>query len=442
MPGRDASTRRSPGTEMERRTGPSPATARPLAVGLTLDRMAAFAGLMVVLGIAGWVAATSLQQDLAAFVTAGRARAAGLDPYRNHLPLPGAPWDGVSVYRHSRFLYPPIVAEAFRPLAALPYAWGKIIFTAVSVVGLGLGLRLARPPTSPDGAGPSGPATGVVWLAVASWPPVFTTLERGQIDLLLLPLLALAWRRRGTPLVGGAALAACALAKPFVLAVWPILIVARRGRLALAATGVVVALLGIGALVSGPALSREYLREVLPRAVLHGEGGPEGWLLPDEVLAGAGDRLADGTAQLDAGGRRFAQQIGDFRRNASVVRLLAGDGTPPTAAGAVVFGALAVLLAASAARRPQSPAWFWGALLAGVAASPVAWAMSLPLGLPLLLAAPEALQKRAGGSGYGLALLALYAAGALGPWVPGAWCVAALSGVAAGVLAPTPPVDT
>lgn len=426
---------------MERRAGPSPATARLLAGGVTVDRVAAVAGVTVLVAVAAWMAGASLQQDLAAFVTAGRARAAGLDPYRNHLSMAGAPWDGIAVYRHSRFLYPPIVAEAFRPLAALPYAWGKIIFTAMSVGGLAIGLRLARPPATPDAAGAPARATGVVWLAVASWPPVFTTLERGQIDLLLLPLLALAWRRRTSPLVGGVALAACALAKPFVFAVWPILLVAGHRRLALTATGVVVALLGVGALLSGPTLSREYLTEVLPRAMRHGEGGPVGWLLPDEVLASAGDRLAEGTAQLDAGGRIFPQQVGDFRRNASVVRLLAGDGTPPAAAGAAVFGVLAVLLGASALRRPQCPTWFWGALLAGVAASPVAWAMSLPLGIPLLLRAPAAFQGRGGRDRYGLALVGLYAAGALGPWVPGAWCVAALSGVAAGTVDPGRPID-
>jgi Glycosyltransferase family 87 len=424
---------------MERPAGLPPATLRAPVTGLTLDRAAAMAGVAVLVGVAGWLVAESLQQDLAAFVTAGRARAAGLDPYRNHLPVPGAPWDGVSLYRHSRFLYPPIVAEAFRPLAALPYVWGKIIFTALSVLGLGLGLRLVRPPSGADDTAAS---PGVVWLAVAAWPPVFTTLERGQIDLLLLPLLALAWRRRASPLVGGVALAVCALAKPFVLAVWPMLVMARQVRLVLAATGTVVALLGVGALASGPALSREYLMEVLPRAMLHGEGGPDGWLLPDEALARAGDRLADGTAQLDPGGPSFAQQIGDFRRNASVIRLLSGEGPPPPLAGAIVFGALAALLAGSAARKPQSPAWFWGALLAGVAASPVAWAMSLPLGLPLLLDAPAAVQKRGGRSRYGLALGAFYAAGALGPWLPGAWCVAALCGVAAGTLAPTPPVNS
>src|SRR5213078_716425 len=129
-----------------------------------------------------------------------------------------------------------------------------------------IGLRLARPPAAPEGAAAPAPATGVVWLAVASWPPVFTTLERGQIDLLLLPLLALAWRRRAHAPVGGFALALCALAKPFVFALWPILLVAGHRRLAVAATAAVVALLGVGAIVSGPTLSLEYLTEVLPRA--------------------------------------------------------------------------------------------------------------------------------------------------------------------------------
>ena len=30
-------------------------------------------------------------------------------------------WDGVALFRHSRFLYPPLVADLFRPLAALRF---------------------------------------------------------------------------------------------------------------------------------------------------------------------------------------------------------------------------------------------------------------------------------------------------------------------------------
>src|SRR5262245_28730282 len=89
----------------------------------------------LVVGVAAWLARASAQQDFAAYFVAGAARRATLDPYVNHAGAPAraALWDGVAVFAHSRFLYPPLVAELFRPLAALPYAAAKALFTAASV---------------------------------------------------------------------------------------------------------------------------------------------------------------------------------------------------------------------------------------------------------------------------------------------------------------------
>src|SRR6185436_700092 len=87
-----------------------------------LSRYIPAAAIAVVASAAGWLAMRSLQQDLAAYWVAGAARSAGLDPYVNHVGGPVAPelWDGVAVFAHSRFLYPPLIAELFRPLARLP----------------------------------------------------------------------------------------------------------------------------------------------------------------------------------------------------------------------------------------------------------------------------------------------------------------------------------
>ncbi|HEY8927228.1 MAG TPA: hypothetical protein VIU64_22750, partial [Polyangia bacterium] len=74
---------------------PEPAVARR-----TMDRVAGGAAALVLAGLAAWVTFGSLQQDLAAYVVAGRARALGLDPYVNHLLEFGGPWDGLAIYRH------------------------------------------------------------------------------------------------------------------------------------------------------------------------------------------------------------------------------------------------------------------------------------------------------------------------------------------------------
>jgi len=162
----------------------------------------------VVVGAALATAATSLQQDFAAYRVAGAAQRAGLDPYVNHLgsirqePSEGsldlprrlrwaepssvnataAPglWDGLALFRHSRFLYPPLVADLFRPLAALRYQTAKLLFT-LAMLGAWLGAAALV-------GGPRERA--VVLVASALFFPLYRHFERGQIDLLLLLLLA------------------------------------------------------------------------------------------------------------------------------------------------------------------------------------------------------------------------------------------------------------
>jgi len=434
---------------------PEPAVARR-----TMDRVAGGAAALVLAGLAAWVTFGSLQQDLAAYVVAGRARALGLDPYVNHLLEPAGPWDGLAIYRHSRFLYPPLVAELFRPLGALPYVWAKGLFSFASVAALAVGLWIAWrgwTARSNTTAGVSGRAPGErpraglgpgpALLAAAVWPPVFIALERGQIDLLLLPLLAFAWcRRDDRPRLAGVALALAALAKPFLLLGWPLLLCARQVRVVAAASAALAILMLAGAGIAGPTLSRRYLTEVLPRAMSYGEGGPADWLLPEDDLARAG-ALPDGErdVRIDPGGRSFPAELGRFRRNASLVRALAGEEDPSRLAAGLVLVALGALLARRAARRPEHPGWYWAAPLGGVAAAPVAWAMSLTLGLPLLFAVRRRAQERFQ-RGANVALGVAWATGLVGPLIPEssalaswAWPLVALAGVGAGALAATAP---
>ena len=142
----------------------------------------------VVTAFAAYVAVASLQEDFAAYWIAGAARRLGLDPYINHLGSAAAPglWDGVAPFGHSRFLYPPLVAELFRPLAALPYRAAKALYTGAAVAAwIASALLLGRR------------AAPVFLGAGALFFPLYLHLERGQIDLFALPFLIIAWRQRG-----------------------------------------------------------------------------------------------------------------------------------------------------------------------------------------------------------------------------------------------------
>jgi hypothetical protein len=326
---------------------------------------------------AAWFVARSYQQDFAAYWAAGWARLMGLDPYLNYagqghdLPLP---WDGVALFRHSRFLYPPLVADLFRPLLGLPYLAAKGLFTGAMVAAwIGAGFALT----------PIRRTRTIYFGASALFFPFYRHLERGQIDLLILLLLALAWRARSRPWAAGAALAASAALKPAFAGMLPVVWAAGRGRAVLAALAVGGALAGLTALVDGPARLREYLTEVVPRASLYGEGGTEEMLLPADRLPAGRD---DGT--IDMQGRNYRLTIGDAPASASVPRLLAPETPSPASARLpFVLAILGLTLLARALRVGEDVAaatlLYWTAAVACVVMSPAGWVMGLVLALPL-----------------------------------------------------------
>jgi hypothetical protein len=340
-------------------------------------------------------ALASLQQDLAAYWVAGKARWLGLDPYVNYCGSDVAPrlCDGVSVFRHSRFLYPPLAAELFRVLAIVPYRFAKVAFTVAAVIGWLLTARLVA--VRPGGR----PRDSVaVIVSGALFFPLYFHLERGQIDLLLLPLVLGAWLRQERPLLAGGVLALAAIFKPALLGLLPVMFALGHRRWALATiAGCAVAAAATLAL-SGPRLVAEYVGGVLPRAALYGEGGTDDMLL-DESKLPAADEESDRTG-LDGRSYRIAIPPFDASASASWPRRLAPE-TPHWATSllpfVLVMGGL-VWVALRLPRREEDddpeelihPVFedaglllFTAALLACVITSPTGWVMSFVWMFPM-----------------------------------------------------------
>jgi hypothetical protein len=363
------------------------------------------------IGVTGaWLATRSLQQDFAAYWIAGNARRLGLDPYLNQVGSAAAPslWDGVAIFGHSRFLYPPLVAELFRPLSALPYRLAKALFTGATLAAwLGAGMlqrgRRQR-----------------LWFFTTSalFFPLYRHLERGQIDLLLLLLLVIAWRTRARPLLAGTALALGAAFKPALFGLLPVLWASGRGRAALGALGATAAVVTLTLAVCRPARLREYLVSVLPRAALYGEGGTDQMLLPANRFP-TGEETSpgdEGTTTLD--GRRYRTSLWDAPAAASLPRWLAPES--PTRATSLGAYALAIVGLAWAARRLRKRAADDGdhddsaealvlcaTAIACVVTSPAGWVMGLVVALPV---APAAAARFAAGRLSSRGALALGAA--------------------------------
>ena len=404
------------------------------------------AAIAVVASVAGWLTTVSLQQDLAAYWTAGAARRLGLSPYLNHVGSDVAPelWDGVAVFAHSRFLYPPLVAELFRPLAALPYQVAKAAFTMLAVLAwVAASVLAARTAAQPR----AGAATALTFAAGALAYPLYLHLERGQVDLFVLLLLLAAFAARGRPLRAGAALAVAAMLKPALVGLWPVLGALGRWRAVGAAVAGVAIVVLAGAALSGPALVRDYVIQVLPRAALYGEGGDESMLLPAARLQAVAGDLNAGIARV--GGHVYRQTAWDAPASASLPRLLAPERPTWAATRGPALLILAGLVTAAAwARRRRVPEagealLFWGAAVACVVVSPAGWVMGFVWALPLVPWLARLRDESAGSRAAVRALVVAALACACPPLFSG-W--AALAGmalvVAATVLALTlPPRD-
>ena len=336
----------------------------------------------------------SLQADFAAFYTAGEARNLGLSPYDTHPGHRPPVWDGVSRYRHSRFLYPPLVASLFRPWALIPYHAAKHLWMVLSLAAVAASMIATARAL---GLGRRAVVGTAVWACL--FHPLLTLLERGQIDAITLLLVSFAlatFVRSGDGLHAGALLGAATLLKLNVAFFLPFLLAARRWRAVAGYAATLVALSVLSLAVDGKDSVAGYLGRELPRIAAYGEGGPSDHLLPPDVLS----RLRQGTSQGDApkDGRVYAREAFGFVANASLARVMTSwtgrrGENPLTGRMALGLG-LGLLLLITAAR-PASGGWgpsgsalYWHAVMVAVLiCGPLTWVMNLvwllPVGLVL-----------------------------------------------------------
>ncbi|MGB9872983.1 MAG: glycosyltransferase family 87 protein [Anaerolineae bacterium] len=241
----------------------------------------------------------SLQMDFAAFYTAGEALNNGLSPYVNYVTRNPPIWDGVDVFRHSRFLYPPLTAVLFQPIALLPYAVAKYLWMLLNLTSIGYSLFLTIEMLNLKRL--------LEWLLVlvifaSTFHPLLALLERGQIDGITLLLGTLAIRfmvtRNGphADALAGFLWGLATLVKLHCVYIVPFLLVRRRWMVA---GGYVLGSLSLVllSLIINPHLSSEYLWKELPRIARFGESGDEAMKLPAETIQAQRASLPEGYTQ-------------------------------------------------------------------------------------------------------------------------------------------------
>lgn len=243
----------------------------------------------------------SLQMDFSGFYFAGAALNAGQDPYKNHVNEHPELWDGIGEYKHSRFLYPPIVAAAMRPLAALPFPTAKALWSfgslALVAASVAVAVRMARLKLDR--------ASAMFLVLTASLVfPILMFLDRGQMDawtLLLIYLGFLLIFRKNSDFAGGAMLAVAAFLKLHCFFLLPLLLVARRPRAALAMAGAALAILLVQVLICGLPITRQYFAQELPRISRYGQEGTDDMRITSPFIQSVREKL--GADETLAGGK-------------------------------------------------------------------------------------------------------------------------------------------
>lgn len=206
------------------------------------------------------------QLDFTSYYIAAQALGQGLSPYD-----PAVQAQLASAYGKlelAAYLYPPVIADILRPLAALPLPMAGLVWFGLNVLWVVLAARCITWLVRLPGYG----VVGVCLLSILN-PAVHHTLELGQVSSLLLvlisgALLALGRQSRGawSDVLGGLLLALATMIKLFPAVLALPLIVSQRDR-ALAAYGLgLLGLIGLGVVASGgPDLTIVWATQVLPR---------------------------------------------------------------------------------------------------------------------------------------------------------------------------------
>jgi alpha-1,2-mannosyltransferase len=174
-----------------------------------------FLGLLLVAALTPWHPVSAYAWDFRAFYDAGH------DYLQLHSPY--VPVSLAELTSQRNFVYPLPVAAVFAPLSLIPYPVATVLFIAVSLVLLGLALRLL------------GIRDWRCYAAMLLGMPVQFGLKLGTLSPLLVFLLAVLWRYRDRTPVAVITLATLVLAKLFLwpLALWFIFM--RRSRVAVMA---------------------------------------------------------------------------------------------------------------------------------------------------------------------------------------------------------------
>lgn len=229
-----------------------------------------------------------LQMDFSAFYTAGDALNHGLDPYKNNVGIIPTVWDGFDRYTFSRFLYPPLAATLFRPLALVGYPEAKLAWTIISLAGLALSMFLFVKTFNR-------PGDKINWWPVALifvgfFFPLTPFVERGQVDAVTLLFISAALfvllKKPEWAVTAGVLLAFATLLKLNCVYFIPFLLLRKQYKATIGYLAGGVLIVALTLLFNGVDNTFQYVFTEFPRISANGENGTPAQQLPRTAFLG------------------------------------------------------------------------------------------------------------------------------------------------------------
>jgi hypothetical protein len=227
----------------------------------------------------------SLQLDFSAFYTAGQSLNNGLSAYDNNIVHTPPVWDGAAFYKHSRFLYPPLVATLFRPWAILPYKTAKNCWMYFNILCLCAALFIAA---NISQLRLNMTNCLIMGISIGLFYPTLVYLERGQIDAVVLVLILLSVKLFNTSdrskMLSGMILATATLIKIYCVLLIPFLLIRRKWKPVQGYVVGLILLLLLSFLFNGTQATLKYFTHELPRIAKYGEDGTQSMMLPKTTV--------------------------------------------------------------------------------------------------------------------------------------------------------------
>lgn len=268
----------------------------------------------------------SIQMDFTAYYAAGKSLNNGLSPYVNHILTRWDLWDGIASFKHSRFLYPPLVANLFRPIASIQYINAKYIWNFFNLLCYIICfVLLAFILLRNDKSERYKKFNKILISAILAFNffPFIALLERGQIDLVTLLFILLGFtfflKKSKNEFLSGLFFGIATLFKLYSFLLIPFFFVQKKYKVIYGyITGIAVLVL-LTVIFSGTHLSYEYLTAEAPRIAKYGSSGTPEMQLPVWILQAYLPMTPTSISIID--GRMYLTESISFNSKASFIRL-------------------------------------------------------------------------------------------------------------------------